>query len=83
MVDERINKKLDKQKKELEIMIEGIKQITPVAASPVSPQKPNQQSGRFYETNRTRSPGINQSSPTSRPKPQSIDRPTLSTYVKK
>jgi len=35
MVDERINKKLDKQKKELEIMIEGIKQITPVAASPV------------------------------------------------
>ena len=35
MVDERINKKLDKQKKELEIMIESIKQITPVAASPV------------------------------------------------
>ena len=35
MVDERINIKLDKQKKELEIMIESIKQITPVTTSPV------------------------------------------------
>jgi hypothetical protein len=37
MVDERISKKLDKQKKELEIMIESIKQMPPVAARPASP----------------------------------------------
>lgn len=41
MVDQRIKGKLDKQKRDLEIMIEGINQKPTVATRPGSPQKPN------------------------------------------